>query len=94
MTRFIDAATARHLMECTPELALSLIASMGKKLRMAGKQIYLSFRTVAGAPEFALSDAGSLLWYTAFGMMVNHMWGPTLKRGWKPYECSPEEASY
>jgi reductive dehalogenase len=44
-------------------------------------------------PEFALSDAGTLLWYTGFGFMVTHLWEPFLKPGWKPYECSPEEAS-
>ncbi len=44
-------------------------------------------------PDFALSDAGLLLWNTGFGYFTTHMWGPTLTAGWKPFQASPEEAA-
>lgn len=43
--------------------------------------------------DIALGDAAKLVWYLGFGFAVTHMWAPALKPGWKPYSCSPEEAS-
>jgi CRP/FNR family transcriptional regulator len=48
VVKYIPAAEARAALLAHPELALSLVGSLSKKLRMAGKQIAdLSFRPIA-----------------------------------------------